>query len=490
MNKLLFSFLVAIAVITSTQAQTLTKTQLKSEQMRWDQHFHSISGAGSDEDNYYFVFSLHSLMLRNEKNFFILNKDLSRMESYPVVADKNDGYLTSMLTSDHLLIFLTRFEKKLKQRVIVKQTYSKTNGNLIKQDIIGGVPAKSRNHLWNFHSTFSPDSSKIGVVFMITNLYGVADNYLALILDKEGEIIWKALQNFYGSNKELTFKDLSVNNTDKLYLVFDAYPDKKSSDKSHYIDLIILSEGERSKSSVRLSKYTNVDLSVKVLKNQDIFIAGLLMKEGSEKPTSIASILVDAKDLDVKETFIEDFVPNPALRKDYGMEIIEIAELDNNDIVILCEQNFTRIYQSDWATTYTRFRGTVMTVFVSPDASISDISFMEKLHANRAIRPIIAKEMNLSITPFVRGNKICYLFNKLLVENKNKDKITLFDNDGTNAKIVMSMQSNGNEEDIIDLTGASAANRLFRELLFVEKDKLIILTQTDQTSYIEVITFE
>ncbi|MDR2406781.1 MAG: hypothetical protein LBE13_01515 [Bacteroidales bacterium] len=493
MNKLLFSFLVGIAIIIPTQAQTLTKTQLQSEQMRWEAHFHDISGTGSDEDNYYFVFSIHSLMLRNEKNFFILNKDFSRMESYPVVAGKDEKYLTSMLTSDHLLIFLTRFEKKLKQRVIIKQTYSKTNGNLIKQDIIGGVPAKSKNHLWNFHSSLSPDSSKLGIVFMITNHLGIADNYLAIILDEEGEIVWKALQNFYGSNKKLSFRDLSVNNTDKLYLVFNAYPDKKSPDKSHYIDLIILSEGERSKSSVRLSEYTNVDLNVKVLKNQDIFIAGLLMKEGSEKPTSIASILVDAKDLDVKETFIEDFVPNPALRDDYGMEIIEIAELDNNDIVILCEQNFTRIYQTNYYTTYTRFRGTVMTVFVSPDASISDISFMEKVYANQAIRPISAKEMNLSITPFVHGNKIGYLFNKLLVEskkNKDKDKVFMFDNDGTNAKIAMSMQSNGNEEEIIDLSGTAAANRLFRELLFVEKDKLIILTQTTKTSYIEVITFE
>jgi hypothetical protein len=130
-----------------------------------------------------------------------------------------------------------------------------------------------------------------------------------------------------------------------------------------------------------------------------------------------------------------------------------------------------------------------MSVFISPSASIDNISFMDKLHMNQALRPISAKEMNLSITPFVHGNKICYLFNRLLIKKK-KDENKTFDNDGSNAIISMSMQSNGNEAEIIDLSGSSAANRLFREVLFIEKDRLIILTQTTSTSYIETITLE
>jgi hypothetical protein len=489
MHKLLFLFLVGTAIIIPTQAQTLTKTQLESEQMRWAPLSQTIDGTGSDEDNYYFVFSMNNLLGRNEKNFFIVNKDLTKMETYPILGGKDEKYLTSMLTSEHILIFVTRFEKSLKQRVIIKQTYSKTNGSLIKQDIIGGVPAKSKNPLWNVYTTLSPDSSKFGIIFMTANVMGFSDNYLAVILDKEGEVVWKSLQNFYGSNENVSFRDLAVNNTDQLYLVFDSYPDKKSKDKSHYIDLIILSEGERSKSSVRLSGYTNADLNVKVLKNQDIFIGGVLMKENNTTPTSIASILVDAKDLDVKETVIEDFVPNSALYKNYGMDIIDIMEMENNEIAILCEQAYTYIVKTQYTNSYTRYRGTVMTVFVSPNGMIDNIGFMQKLHINKTGRPISAKEMCLSITPFIYGNKICYLFNKHLVRKK-KDENDYLDNDGSNVIIAMSMQNNENEAEVIELSGSSAANRLFRELLFVEKDKLIVLTQTTKTSYIEVITFE
>jgi hypothetical protein len=489
MKTLLFSFLVGIAVIIPAQAQTLTQTQLKSEQMRGEPLSHTISGIGSDEDNYYLAFSMNNLLGRNEKNFFIINKDLTRMEMYPIAGEKDEKYLASMLTSEHILIFTTRFEKSLKQRVVIKQTYSKTNGNLIKKDIIGGVPAKSKNPLWAVHTALSPDSSKLGLIFMTTNVYGFSDNYLAMIIDKEGETVWKSLQNFYGSNKNVSYRDIAVNNKDQLYLVFDSYPDKKTKDQSHYIDLIILSEGERVKSSVKLSSYSNVDLNVAVLKNQDIFIGAILKKAKEENPTSIASILIDAHDLDIKETVIEDFVPNPALRENYGMEIVDILELENNNIVILCEQGFLYVLQTNYTYTYTRYKGTVMTVFVSPNGSIDDIGFMEKLHINKTKRSISAKEMCLSVTPFVYGNKICYLFNKHIVRKK-KEENDFINDDGNNVTIAMSMQNSGNENEIIELSGSSAANRLFRELLFVEKDRLIILTQTSKTSYIETITFE
>jgi hypothetical protein len=171
------------------------------------------------------------------------------------------------------------------------------------------------------------------------------------------------------------------------------------------------------------------------------------------------------------------------------MDIVDVKELDNNDVAILCEQQYTYIYKTQWYTTYTRHRGSVVTAFVSPNGSIDDISIMKKHHLNQVTRYLSAKEMCVSITPFVYGNKVGYIFNKLIVKKK-KDENDLLDNNGNNAIITMNMQNNGNEIETIDLSGSGAAKRLFRELLFVEKDRLIILTQTEKKAFIETITFE
>jgi hypothetical protein len=119
---------------------------------------------------------------------------------------------------------------------------------------------------------------------------------------------------------------------------------------------------------------------------------------------------------------------------------------------------------------------------------------MEKLQLNRNNYNYSAKSSGMSIFPFVYGNKVGYIFNDCLLKytapNKYKGHFSSFLKiKGKDIAIVLNTQGSGEKAKIELLSGKlESAGRLFREILFEEGDRLIVLTQNKKEAYIETLS--
>ena len=500
-----FFFLVLAGTVSTLCGQTLQKTAVKISELKivtsFAGNYGSIYGFGSDENNYY-VYHGH------ENSFFIINKKFTTSKECLIKGEKSDRFLKILMTEEDVVVFVARNKKSEQKMQIVKQLYSKTTGKL-KDETVIAHSTMSKSESWFFMSETSPDKTKTGYVFMIASKKNTVDSYYAAVLDQDGNLEWDATHDLELSNEVFVVQDLSVTNKGELYLALLSFPEKakKAADKKTYIDLVFLTDGTKEKMKMPLEKYSEADVKLKVLKNGDVYLAALFAVDDDSYKKEFFSMKINSqnfndagshkKEIEENNTHIRlpasYFIPGKYL---YNLGIEKILELDNGTIAVVCEQGASVMFRSgsyqNPMIMYVKIRGSVTTFFVNGnDASIKDVSVMEKLQMNRSQANYDAKCFNLSIFPFVYGNKVGYLFNDCLKKYTTpaKYKGTSFKNtDGKDACIVLSTQESGDKAKIELLSGNKEAGRLFRQILFEEDDRLVLLTQNSKGAYIELLS--
>ena len=489
-------FLLLSFFLLSTQAQTIQKTGLESPILKWENSYNKISTVYSDEQNYYFTYStsvMTSLVSANVAvDFFVIDKKLTAIKSYPVILEKEHFYVETFVTKNHILIFLTHYDKKQKERYLIKQTYSKETGELLQQETIAKISIEPKRHVARLKSTISPDGSKLGFVYMIIETNFKVDGFLAIVFDEEGEMQWKSYQKSVGSssNEKSSLMDVAVSNDACLYFASHSYPDKKSPNRTHYLDLVSLSDKGKEKSTISFNDQEAISMKIKILKNGNAYVAALLRDKTENKKLSMASILINPKSLDAEHVFTEQFAPNPVIVDNYGTEIVDIIELNDKKTTVICEQKLTTVYQTPYYSTYTRRRGTVVAFSIAPNAEIEQTCFLEKYQMNQVSRQIEANEMHISISPCVYKDQLILLYNDNVESKKSSADIKKLEDDGKNVSIMMAIQKDDDNMEKLSLTGNTPANRLLREVLFVEKDYFVVLTRTNTMAYIEKIIMD
>jgi hypothetical protein len=289
-----------------------------------------------------------------------------------------------------------------------------------------------------------------------------------------------------------------------MYVAFYSEPlfeYKPKIKKNSYIDLIYLTDGSKDKMSFLLgNKYFSGEVKLKVLKNNDVYLAGLFKVENTSKKDNnliqkeFLSIKINGSNFNVSGNYSKMFEawyvkgkPNPVSH----MSLIDVLELNNGDIAVLCEQ----LLYERYSTTYTITCKAVTTLFVKgEDASIGYISVMDKTQINRCTSEfeIPDKTIHISVLPFVYGNKVGYICNDCLNRYATPEKYkedSFASADGNDASIVLNLQESGEKAEITSLTGSQLpAKRLIREILFQEDDRLIVLTRNQKEAYIETLS--
>ena len=506
MKKILFIFLLTGAT-SMLQAQSLQQTALNIGKFKSTAglapNFAVIQGFGSDENTYYVFYANVGVFGKFDASFFAISKNLASVKEFPLSKDKEDKFLWVQETEEELVILIARDKKGEQKTQIIKQGYAKTTGKLKKETVIATFP-KSKSEHWMFYSSTSPDKTKKGFMFMLANKKNSVDSYYATVLDNNYEVQWEATHDLEISNEVFSVKDIAITNKGDMYAAFYSTPkdEKKSADKHSYLDLIYLTDGAKDKMNFRIDDNNfGGQILLKALKNNDVYLAGLFSVENTGKKDKnftqkeLMSIKINGSNFNVagNETkkFEERYVkgkPNYVA----NMGLSNILELGNGEIAVMCEQAVSYVIYTRNGNFYTKIRGSVTTIFVKPeDGTIDNVSFMEKTQSNTSGYDLPIKTLHFSFFPFVYGNKVGYIFNDCLKRyvkpEKYKNQTFRKTLTGDDASIVLSLQENGEKQEITSLTGKLPAKRLVREILFQEDDKLVILTRNRKEAYIETL---
>ena len=493
---------VLVGAVSVLQAQKLEKTGLKIEKFKGmfgiQPNSAVIQGFGSDENNYYVYYSFTTLMQKVEPAFFVIDKNLTTAKEYSIAKDKEDRFLKVLTTEEDMIILLVRNKKDEQKSQIIKQAYSKSTGKLKKETVIASFP-KSKSDHWYFYSSSSPDNKKTGFLFLLVGKKNSVDSYYASVLNENCEVEWSAVHDLEVSNESFSIQDITVTNKGDICLAFWSQPEniKKSANKKSYIDLIYLADGAKEKTNYLIDeKYKRVQVELKALKNNDIYLAGLFSVDRYATKIEFISAKLNGNNFNLSDAYkkqIEDKGTKDKFSTVIHLYIEKILELENGDIAVLCEQAQSIIVQSNSMTTYTKSRFAVTSLFVSgKDASVENISVMRKVQSHKSNFDCSPKSLHLSIFPFVYGNKVGYLFNDNLkryaTPHKYKKESGFRSGNGEDACIVLNTQSEGEKAEITPLTGLTPANRLIRQILFEEDNRLILLTRNKKEAYIEILS--
>ena len=505
--KRFFTLLLLAGAVSAAQAQKLQKTTLQIPELRLYNAFSggyaNVYGFGSDEKNYYVCQDMHYGGV--SLSFFIINKKFtSPVKQCPIKGEKGDHFLKILLLEDDVVILLARHKKSEQKSQIIKQTYGKTTGKFKKETAIASFPM-SKSEYWLASTTISPDKTKTGILFMIANKKNDVDSYYAALLNQNGEVEWDVTHDLEISNESFSVQDFTVTNNGDLYIAFCSEPEKikKATDKNLYIDLIYLSDDDKEKMTLPFEKYQIGEVQLKPLKSGDVYLAALFAEDDKSYKTELLSMILNGKRFsedksykkEIKETNTHVrlpanyFLPGKFL---YNLGIERILELDNGNIAVICEQGASMQLTTQQMIVYMKARGSVSTFFVKgSDASIEDVSVMDKSQFFKSAYNYSAKAFGLSIFSFAYGNKVGYIFNDCVTKYTDpaKYKGNGFKKiDGKDIAIVLNTQESGEKAEIELLTGKAAAGRLLRQVLFEEDNRLVILTQNKKAGYIETLS--
>jgi hypothetical protein len=418
---------VLVGTVSVVQAQKLEKTSLKIPNLQIPttgfKGDHSVYGFGSDENNYY-VYSSRT------NSFFVINKKLTTIKEHPIKEEKDDRFLRIFTTENEVVVLVAQTKKNEQKTQIIKRTYAKSTGKLKNETTIAAFQ-KSRSESWYFYSKMSPDKTKTGYLFLIASKKSTVDSYYAAVLDEDAKLEWETINDLEISNETFTVQDLVVTNKGEMYVAFFSYPEKvkKAVDKNSYIDLMVLTDGTKDKMKIPIDEYIIVEVKLKPLKSGDVYLAALFAKDENSYKTEFFSMILNGKklnddkshtkEIEEKNTHIRQPKYFPAGNYLYNLGIERILELDNGNIAVVCEQSTSAILIVDGVRFYCRARGSVNTFFVKGnDASIEDVSVMEKLQSIRYGGSFQPQWLGLSIFPFVYGDKVGYIFNDALKKRK------------------------------------------------------------------------
>ena len=497
-------FFLLVGAVSMLMAQKLQKTALTD----FNYFYGNLYGFGSDENNYYVYCDARSMFQnatdvkylhwgKNYDSYFVIDKKFSKVTRCFVMENKDDRFLKIALGENDVVTLVARNKKNEQKTQIIKQAYAKTTGKLKKETVIASFPmSKSEN--WYFYSSTSPDKTKTAFMFMTTNKNN-ADGYYVAVLDDAYNMEWNSVYDLELSNNYFSTKDFTITDKGELYIAFVSYP--KTTAKESYIDLAYLTENAQEKISILIEKCHFAEVKLKPLKSGDVYLAALFSKNKAYAG-EFYSLKLNGKNFNdggshTKEITDKNIRVPIGGYYSYQLEIEEILELENGNIAVICEQGFTLRIISNNITSYQKVRGSVTTFFVNgSDASIEDVSMMNKTQRCGMFYNIDARLSGGSIFPFVYGNKVAYLFNDSFKkyafpakykDKKNKNQYPDFK--GKDVCFVLSTQESGEKAKIDVLTGKTeTAGRMFHQILFREDDRLILLTRGKKEGYIETLS--
>jgi hypothetical protein len=456
----------------------------------------------TNEDTYYFHLTkrdLRDINTPDSHSIILVNKYLTTIEKKTFWMDSTNSFL-EILSNENQIIVLTKEIKTGYSISIVRRIYSKKDLSLIsKAEMVTFRIVKSNPA--NFYAVKSPDKSKVGLLGLIAK-NGIFNDYFVAIVNNSGEIIWEKKEDLALDNKPFAVEDITLSNNGQMVLAFHSRPQKEETGNDKKSDLNIVFFEENTKNNLHLPFENNLeDVKLHVLKNDNIFIAGILRLSAEGHLFQYFNKIVSKHDLEVigedsqkinfaRNDFLYEVNPSPKIFN-FTVNIHNISQLKNDDIAVLCEQVSDVTIKSDVLYRYLKTRGNVVSFLVENDGVIKSKNEIEKFQQQMGNLDMSPHLLHVSVLPFAYENKTGYLFNDAIKNYETlsppKEKIPFNRKYGRDSGIYMIIEEDGDLSKTIALTGIDPAKRFLCELLAVEEDRAIILTRDKKSAYIEIV---
>jgi len=453
-----------------------------------------------DDQNYYIFYrSRPSTVGGGEtKKYFIVNKNLTTVKAVDLAFNKGEYYHSVFFTSNHLVVICGSGskDKKNKEINIILKRYALKTGAFVNNTTLIKVKTPSWNQ--EYYASLSPDGTKYGIIFMTESTKDKYSEYHALVLDMEGQVIWKATRKLQLSNELFKLHRITVSNDGKMYVIFSSAPNnKRSPDQMTYLDMTLVSEDDNEHLAIPLNKKDLYAINMRTMNNGNLFFACLFSDDKESHPTHLQTIMFDAgkfdiinntsselPKMDVKSKVVMPMIGIIPSKFTYGMSINGIRELENGEIAIVCEQATSVVYSSsDGSRVPFYVRGDIMTAFANKEGVVENYNVYERFQKGN-------RSKYLGCAIFTMENQICYLFNDH--PDRFKGKEATFDgNNSNNAVIACNKISNGNPIETVFITDKTGkAGRCILNILLKDENKLLIVTGNNNTMDLEILSLE
>lgn len=508
MSKLISLFCLSFLFLLPSQAQMMKKTSLEIPDMKCKMPMKinanpsTIQLIDTDSNTYYFHFIKKESASVNPIDshcIILVSKDLTSIQKKFFWTDTTNFFL-EIISNETQIIILAKEFKHGKSISIVRKIYSKQDLTLLNETKIAtfeiGTPNPS-----DFYTVKSPDKSKIGFVGLIAK-DGILNSYNTIIVNNSGEIIWKTSENLRFGEKSFIIEDIALTNNAQMFIAFHSRPkeEKTINEKKSNLDIVFLEENNKNSLHIPFEKSIN-DVKLQVLKNENLFIAGILNSSTEEHLFQYFNMIVSENDLKIiaensekisftRNDFIYEINPSSTIF-DFTVNIKNISELENGNIAVLCEQVSDVVIKSDALYRFLKTRGNLVSFFVDSEGIIKSKNQVEKFQQQAGGFDMSPHLLHVSVLPFVYGNKTGYLFNDAIRNYETlsppKEKIPFNRKYGRNSGIYMITEEDGDLSKTIAITGIDPAKKFLCEVLFVDEDKAIVLTRDKKSAYIEII---
>lgn len=508
MNKPISLFCFVFLFLLSSQAQTMQKTPLAIPQMKsWmpmkiNSNSSTMQLIDTDSNTYYFHLvekGLRNINAPDSHSILLVNKYLTTIRKVFLWEDTNNSFL-EIISNDKKIIVLAKEFKHGKSISIIRKIYSKPDLTLLDETKIATFEIGSPNPS-NFHIVKSPDKSKTGFVGLVAK-DGILDSYNVTIIDNSGEIIWKTIEKLKFGDKPFIIEDIALTNNAQMFIAFHSRPKDEKATNDRKSDLNILFLDANDKSSLHIPFENKMeDVKLHVLKNGNLFIAGILSLSTEGCPFQYFNKIISEHNLEIigkdsqeisftKNDFLYEVNPSSKIF-DFTVNVLVISELNNGNISILCEQISDVVIKSDVLYRYLKTRGNIVSFLSENDGIIKSKNEIEKFQQQTANFDANPHLMHVSVLSFTYENKTAYLFNDAIRNYETlsppKEKVYFDKKYGRDSGIYMIVEEDGDLSKTIALTGIDPAKKFLCEVLVVEKDKAIVLTRNKKSAYIEIV---
>jgi hypothetical protein len=506
MKKLILILLALVAGFANAQTLEKNKIMLRKNGVKdkLSDFIYNFS-TGMDENNYYVEYYPNywagkALGVKNVHTVAIVDKELKSIKTAELPLEKGETYHSTLYTTEHIVLLCDRYDKKNKEMNILLKRFSKTTGAYVSTTTVAQVKTPTWTP-WMYGSA-SPDETKFGIVFFAENKDEKIDEFHAFMLNQDGEILWQTTEKLEISNEEFSIRDVATSNEAQISIAFTAEPkNKRSANQTTYLDITRIGEESNDHISIPLDKRTLSDISIKALRNGNLFFACLFSQDKDNHPKQLQTIMFDADRFEVTENSISEIPPMeiksrvvmPAFgaypsKYEFNMAIKKIEELENGELAIVCEQQAMVVVtvSGNGGTNRTPcyLKGVIMTAFANPDGSVENYSVYDRFQKSNFRK-------FLSCYVFSTGNQVCYLFNENPKNFVGKADETFDGNWPSKSVIVCNKITNGSPAELSFITDKSGnAGRCIQSLLLKDGDKLLIATGNAKEVSLEIITLE
>ena len=170
---------------------------------------------------------------------------------------------------------------------------------------------------------------------------------------------------------EFALKSIAVSNQGDVYMgLFTPNENCKSNDKSSLELLLNSKEGEQ-KYTFPINDMFYRDVSIKVVRDGNIFLAALVAPKKNSYPTHIKTMIIDPVSFELVSSDIAEI---NVVKKEistssfnyYRLKILNIIQMQDDKILINCEQYFDELSSGGLS----QLRGPIVMVYSDIDAKI------------------------------------------------------------------------------------------------------------------------